>query len=30
VTDGPTTSYVLTDGVTAEVDSWGALKALYR
>jgi hypothetical protein len=29
-TNGPTTSYVLTDVVTAEVNSWGTLKALYR
>jgi hypothetical protein len=30
VANGPTTSYVLTDGVSAEPNSWGTLKALYR
>lgn len=30
VPNGPTTSYVLTDVVTVEVNSWGTMKALYR
>lgn len=29
-TNGPTTSYILTDVVAVEANSWGSLKALYR
>ena len=28
--NGPTTNYVLTDVINAEVNNWGTLKALYR
>ena len=29
-TNGPTISYILTDAVSVELNSWGSLKALYR